>query len=431
MKVVCKLYVNCRNLNFQRSRKISTFKFKKMLKNIFKKIVIITLELILISGALWFVAQKKGISPGEILPAITDTFNRAEEEITGETEIVFPSLENPIMRTFAWEYKGKEYALSQTLHGSVYDYYKKQPKTFSYSGELPVNWEEEYYGMFLRNNEHDNTISNLASDLQALGQKNKLNEDQIVELIMSFVQAIPYDDSKAKNILSETGSETMRYPYEVLFEQLGVCSDKSLLAIVLLRQMGYGAVIFTFDQQNHMAIGIECPKDSSTYGSGYCYAETTSLGNKIGIIPSFDSTSNKTINVSQLAEVDSDQSTQAKLQQLGLASMFQETHGNLYFGILETNKISNEIAQLKNTIEKTLPQLQLLKKKVTSQEKSLLDMKKELEEYRDEEDIKKFNTLVGKYNELLEEYRSIMKKYNNIVALYNKTIQRYNLLIKQ
>ena len=399
-----------------------------MLKNWLKKIIIISLELLLISGALWYVAEKKGIkSANEIIPAIQNAALETAQNIEEKTIEPFPAQVSPIKRTYNWEYKGIKYKLEETLYKSSYEYYKSQPKTFSYNGELPADWEEDYYGMFLKIAEGDSTIAQLANDLKMLGQKNKLTDDQIVELTLSFVQSIQYDDAKAKSILAKSDNVSMRSPYEVLFEQLGVCSDKSILTAALLRQMGYGTALFAYEQDNHMAIGIQCPKSSSTYGDGYCFAETTSVGNKIGILPSFDTESNKTVEVEQLASFD----VQTNLKQLGDVKVYQQTTGKEYLGVANTQKTIAEIESLKKSISSSLLKLQSLKKIIASQENELESMKKDLEKYQKTQDEEKFTKLLKKYNDLIVVYGKNVKKYNNDAALYNQTVARYNTLIKQ
>lgn len=398
-----------------------------MLKNFFKKIAVISLELILISGALWFVAEKKGIkSPGEIIPAIKKTVELAGESLQKPEEKIFPAESEPKEKIYNWEYKGKKYTLSETLFESSYQHYESQPKTFSYFGNLPENWEEEYYGMFLKGNNADRTIEKLAADLQELGRKNKLSDDQIVELTMSFVQAISYDDARASEILSKNGDVKMQYPFETLFLQKGVCSDKSLLATVILRKMGYGTALFAFEDDNHMAIGIKCPESSSTYGSGYCYAETTSTGNKIGIIPSFDARSNKTVSLENF-----DLSQQENLRQLGRVTIFQKFAGKEYNGVAATEKTIQEISTLKKQIDLTFAQLKIQQKNINEAEDKLKEMQKDLQKLRDAQSVENYNSLAKKYNKLLEDYKDKVKKYNSDVTLYNQTIARYNLLIRQ
>jgi Skp family chaperone for outer membrane proteins len=223
----------------------------------------------------------------------------------------------------------------------------------------------------------------------------------------------------------------MLTPYELLFQQRGVCSDKSLLAIAILRQLGYGTAIFAYEQDNHMAIGIACPQNYSTYDSGYCYAETTAVGNKIGIIPDFDPGSNKTVIAKELTAFDANQPQQASSQQLGTATIFQKTSGKQYSGIIQTEKIASEIESLKKTINDMLPKLQVQQKLIAAEEKELKNLKNDLEALQNNQNVEKYNTLVGKYNNLFATYKKDVKKYNDSAALYNKSIQRYNVLIKQ
>lgn len=397
-----------------------------MLKSFFKKFLIIALELAVISGLLWFIIQKKEIKSVE---QVTSSIEQKIQDIRQEQKEEIPlKLSEPVTKTYTWEYKGVKYGFNQTLYKSVYDYYQSQNKEYTYVGTLSENWENDYYAMFLKTNEADKSISEIAAEIQNLGQKHKLSDDQIVDLTLAFVQSIDYDDAKAKNILAQVGSETMLFPYETLYEQKGVCSDKSFLAYALLRQMGYGAALFAYKQENHMAVAVECPKNYSTYGSGYCYAETTSTGNKIGIIPSIDTESNKTID---LSKYDFNQSQQLKLKELGQVTINLPTEGKRYAGIVQTKSILNQINELKKSMEKLLPEIKSQKKNISKEEDDLNDMKDDLEDYRNEQNFEKYNELVQEYNDLFKTYEKDVKKYNKNVTLYNQNIKTYNTLITQ
>lgn len=67
-----------------------------------------------------------------------------------------------------------------------------------------------------------------------------------------------------------------KYPYEVLYTGSGLCSGKSELIAYLLRGLGYEVVIFSFNTENHDAIGIKCPQKYSYRDTGYCFVESTS-----------------------------------------------------------------------------------------------------------------------------------------------------------
>jgi hypothetical protein len=398
-----------------------------MLKTFLKKLAIIAIELAVIFGGLYYLAQRKGIHTlSQVMPALENTIQDVQKQVAP-----FPQLSDPIVKTFNWEYKGTKYSLNETLYQSVYEYYKAQPKEYSYAETLPANWKDQYYGMFLKSDPADKTIADLAQQIQSLGKKHNLSGDQIVDLTLAFVQSIQYDDAKAKDILAKQGNVTMRYPYEVLWQQLGVCSDKSLLAYSLLRQMGYGAALFTFEQENHMAVAVQCPQSYSSYDSGYCYAETTSTGNKIGIIPDFDTQSNKTVDAKQLTNYNPEQSQQMNLQKLGQVTIILPTDGLQYSEIIQTEKIASQIDQLKKNIETLLPQLTAQKNAINQEKDELASIEKDMENYKKDKNFDKYNNYVERYNSLLGDYKKDVEKYNSSVMLYNGYVRKYNELIKQ
>ncbi len=395
------------------------------MKNFLKKIFIVILELAFIAGVLWYIAEKRGIhSLQQVAPTLGSRFEKM-------VQAPFPALEQPVTKTFQWKYKNVQYELPLTLYQSVYVYYQKQPKIFSYTGDLPANWEESYYGMFLKANDNDSTIANLASGLQQLGTQHRLSSDQVVELALAFVQSITYDDTKASNILAKADNETMLYPYETLFEQKGVCSDKSLLAVSILRKLGYGVAIFAYEQDNHMAIGVQCPQNYSTYNSGYCFGETTSVGNKIGLIPQFNTQSQKTADLAELPTFDQAQQQIKNLQDLGQMTIYQITPGKEYTGIIETKRIETELTKLKTDLKNLMAKLEAQKKVVSGEVADLKKQKDNLDSWKNEQNFEKYNAAVEDYNSLLEKYKQDVKSYNNSIPLYNQTVARYNLLIKQ
>jgi len=351
----------------------------------------------------------------------------AKENIANE----FPQAQEPVSRTYQWQYQNKMYVVSHTLYSSVYEFYKSQPKTYTYFNELPKNWEEEYYGMFIAENPSDRSIVDLLEQIIIQGKKNGLSDDQLAELIVAFVQSIPYDDQKAANILARVGNETMDYPYEVLFENSGVCSDKSFLATVLLRKLGYGTALFVFENENHMAVGVRCPKEYSNYDSGYCFVETTSIGNKIGIIPELKSNVGSAVGSEQVAFFEENRiKNQSSVTKLTDVKIFQATEGNEYKGIIQTIKTNKEIELLKKELEVLSDELFKLKSDIGKAEAYLADKKSSLEKYLKEWDIKKYNERAEIYNDALSEYEDLIKIYNKKVKSYNEKAARYNALIK-
>jgi hypothetical protein len=72
------------------------------------------------------------------------------------------------------------------------------------------------------------------------------------------------------------GSSTMRYPYMVIYDGKGLCGEKSALLAALLQRLGYGVVLYHYDSEKHMALGIKSPAQYSYRNTGYAFIETTS-----------------------------------------------------------------------------------------------------------------------------------------------------------
>jgi len=99
--------------------------------------------------------------------------------------------------------------------------------------------------------------------------KNKTNQ---VRIAVTLVQKIPYDSDKTAHMGAR--QHVQRLPYEVLYDNYGVCAEKSQLLINLLKKLGYGTAYLEFEAENHAAVGIKCPPQYDYRDSGYCYIET-------------------------------------------------------------------------------------------------------------------------------------------------------------
>ncbi|MFW6282765.1 MAG: hypothetical protein ACOC1P_01810, partial [Minisyncoccales bacterium] len=242
------------------------------------------------------------------------------------------------------------------------------------------------YNMFLNTKEEDDTFSKLTSKLTNLGKNYNLNDDQIVELTVSFIQAIPYDTKG-----SEREKPLARYPYEVLYEKKGLCSGKSFLGALLIKELGYGVALFSFEKENHIVIGIKCPKSYSSYNSGYCYTELTTPGWKIGI-EDFDDIENIT-------------STKRTPKIEEPPQIYKISDGKIYEGIYETIEQKEKIKELKEETDQ-------LKVKIDS-------LKEDLEYYKKIEDYSSYNDLVATYNDLIEEHSKKIDEYNKLIKEFS------------
>lgn len=141
------------------------------------------------------------------------------------------------------------------------------------SDESPYPHEEisQYYLEFLKNTLQRKYLNDLLEKIQTHAK----NPDDLARIAISLVQRIPYDFEKANYDLKYNPNSKIRYPYEVIFDNKGICCEKSLLLAFLLKELGFGAALFVYEMENHMALGIQSPKEFSYYESGYAFVETT------------------------------------------------------------------------------------------------------------------------------------------------------------
>jgi hypothetical protein len=99
-------------------------------------------------------------------------------------------------------------------------------------------------------------------------RKSSTNPDDQAKIAISLVQHIPYNWNKFYG-----ASMDWFYPYETLYNDKGVCADKSLLLAYLLNELGYDTVLFEFS--GHMAVGVKCVSNYGFYDTGYAFIETT------------------------------------------------------------------------------------------------------------------------------------------------------------
>jgi len=157
--------------------------------------------------------------------------------------------------------KGKEDSIKFEVYGGLNDYLAKLS-------------EEDYYDSSWKNFIMENLNEEKQQEqLWLLVEKIKseaTNLDDQARIAISIVQNIRYDEYAAKFDEVE-----FRYPYETLYDKIGVCGDKSILLAFLLRELGFGVVVFEYNTEEHRSIGIKCSDEYDYQNTGYCFIETT------------------------------------------------------------------------------------------------------------------------------------------------------------
>ncbi|NQV00093.1 MAG: hypothetical protein HQ538_05095 [Parcubacteria group bacterium] len=347
----------------------------------------------------------------------------------------FPSeLTNPKIITFEWEYDGLRYSITEILYGSVYEYYNLNPEKELYE----YIDEDDYLINFLSKSEalEDNTISKIVQDIKLEANKRNLSDDELIELIIAFVQFIPYDDDKLAIIESEDTTEIEktwpRFPYEVLYENKGVCSGKTFLTIMLLKKIGYGMAMFDFDDEMHVAPAIKCTKEYSSYDSGYCFAEVTQAGYKIGEIPQMEIGAGKPKSRSLINLFNSEEKNgRQNLSKLENAVILSATDGKSYEGIIETIQIIEKIEELDTKLINLDYSLDLLEQELIELENNADYYERLADKAYDRHTIWEDSESYNEYKRLYSQYESAYSKYKSKYNYYKRETNRYNNLTKE
>lgn len=351
-----------------------------------------------------------------------------------QAKISLPVPEGEKLASFNWKYKGKEYSLNENLYESYHQFYKALPVYVSSSAGSEIEQLTMRNELFLSGVDGDSTLSILAQKLRAIGEEKKLNENQLVEFVSSFVQTIPYDQDKLDRRTSGLSGATEKttYPYEVLYENTGVCQDKSYLVYELLKELGYGVAIFLFPnpEDNHMAIGVKCPFEYSNYESGYCFIETTSLGNKIGMIPdlipkSRIATSDVEISATESGAEDTQYHT------LGNVEILNKIDGKEYTGIKDTIATQRAIASLRRTLDQQSKELKSLDADLKDYNNEIDSMEKKLKKLAKADDYDEYKDLYSKYDKTFSKYKKAYKIFQEKLKINKDTVSRHNALVKE
>lgn len=362
----------------------------------------------------------------------------------------FPEkLDGPKTITYEWKYNGKIYSLAETLYKSIYDYYHEVPeKTYNTNESF-----EAYYKKIISKMEakEDNTISVLADSIKKLGNNNGLSDDDIVELAVSFIQSIPYDEEKYSlmksiienqsinnDILTTTRDTWPRLPYESLFDNKGICSDKTILTVALLNKLGFGTAIFDFPDNEHVAPGVKCATEYSTYKTGYCLIEVTNVTARIGEVTEIEINSGIGSAKKIMGSYGSVNTPEPATRVLEKANFIKITDGKEFTEITQYAPKLSQIDRLEKDTQIIMNKITTLKAEYLSWESTVNQLDQETKsDYRIYEiwmDEESYATYKDKYNVYLKaynQYKSKIDSYNTEVNSYNKSVDSYNALIKE
>lgn len=189
-------------------------------------------------------------------------------------------------------------------------------KTFcsSYETQETVSWEsgqkrneisgsdenyEKFWGAVYENlvMESKPYIGFVIDSLREIGISKQLSRGELAELVVSFVQDIPYSYVLVSTCESrDTGGHPcvdnvalgILSPYEFLHSEHGDCDTRAVLLYSILEDMGFDPMIVISSRYAHAMLALNLPSsgDHLKYrGKKYYFWETTAKGWPLGVLP--------------------------------------------------------------------------------------------------------------------------------------------------
>ena len=338
----------------------------------------------------------------------------------------YPKLEGSKTVTLNCDYHGKKLAVAETVYSSLNNYYKSDPqKKFAYFN----NKNEKFVYTY----SNDPTIVDLATKIQDIGKQNNLSSDQTLDLAACFLQSIPYDTAKAAKVLEKGALYPVdqlipRFPYETLYDGMGICTDKSYLGSIIFKQLGYKASLLEFDAQRHMSVGVGVPAGYGDFGTDYAILELTGSNFLVGDVPELNSGEGLAVNSFESVPTVTENQAEDTITKISLSKPSQVvpiSDGTKYQRII--SRLS-----LRKKLEEFGPKLETLKSKYLEFKDTLsiaeVNLNSAETAYNKEPSSQSYSVyanMYGKYTTAYNDAKTGIDTYNNTVKEYNALVAEY------
>ena len=147
-------------------------------------------------------------------------------------------------------------------------------------------WKKFYQEMY---NKNYYRVNDVYKYFKKLADSKNYSAYQLANIILRFIQVIPYE--RPMNITKKgTGTNILDYfsPNQIADYRKGDCDSKSLFLVIILRRLGYDAIMFHSLEYGHVMVGLNINATGSyleNEGNKYYFIETTYPDWKIGDIP--------------------------------------------------------------------------------------------------------------------------------------------------
>ena len=177
-----------------------------------------------------------------------------------------------ILKNISLKYtlRGYEGEINYTVYKGLIEYLDQIPISISYDLDDAPSRQD-----FKIRKTYEPAQKELVRPLITKIQEITPKEEDQFRIAVSLIQNIEFGYSNKTEQAFTQIVYHERYPYEVLYDQQGICGEKSALLALILKEMGYDVSIFYFKEENHEAVGVKCPIEKSINNSRYCFIETT------------------------------------------------------------------------------------------------------------------------------------------------------------
>ena len=210
--------------------------------------------------------------------------------VTTDNEEMLAVKDSIKSKRFVWEYNGQNFAVVLHLDPQLNLDYEKAKKDYSLYKVIVEN----DYSAYLETLDGDTSVIELARQLKEIARQQGFNANQLVELTVSFFQSLGNDAKEAEAVgyfINIYAIRAYRTHFQVLFYGAAICLDKSIAAMPVFRELGFGTALLilpTNDPKiNHAVLGIRSAQNHGLKpGLDYHYAEMTARV-PIGRMPNF------------------------------------------------------------------------------------------------------------------------------------------------
>ncbi|WOF16172.1 hypothetical protein F1737_05350 [Methanoplanus sp. FWC-SCC4] len=278
--------------------------------------------------------------------------------------------------------------------------YSSDKYAYFYEEQLPGNsWSDEYYNSFVNDPQLNPLYTSVIGELRNIREEMNLDSDEYAELIFTYVQSIPYHTNEIRT--------EPKFPVEMVYENSGDCDDKAIFASGILFREGYDVVLFEFEEEEHMAVGIKST-DCGYMDTEYAFVEVTDV--------------NYVSWPTEKLDGDKPLESVPYVIKVGNGTYGYESCDEVSYIYSALNKIEEKVSESESLIDS-----KKIKSESLYEEISLLDDK--MSRLKAGGKINEYNALVSSYNEKIRVYNSTFDEIEKLIAQHNNYIKLYNYII--